>query len=62
MPYTYQYPRAALTVDCVVFGYDDGELKVLMIQRALEPFKGDGRCPAASSAWMKQSMTPRAVN
>lgn len=40
MPFTYQYPRAALTVDCVVFGYDEGELKVLLIERALEPFEG----------------------
>src|SRR5271154_7196777 len=39
MPHTYQFPRAALTVDCVVFGFDEGELKVLLIQRALEPFK-----------------------
>jgi len=30
MPYSYQYPRPALTVDCVVFGFDDGELKVLL--------------------------------
>src|SRR5580700_6769130 len=43
--YTYQYPRAALTVDCVVFGYDEGELKVLLIQRALEPFKGRWALP-----------------
>jgi 8-oxo-dGTP diphosphatase len=27
-------------VDCVVFGYDEGELKVLLIERGLEPFKG----------------------
>jgi 8-oxo-dGTP diphosphatase len=39
MPCTYKYPRAALTVDCVVFGFDDSELKVLLIQRAQEPFK-----------------------
>jgi 8-oxo-dGTP diphosphatase len=39
MPYSYQYPRAALTVDCAVFGYDEGELKILLIERALEPFK-----------------------
>src|SRR5271157_3535753 len=45
MPYTYQYPRAALTVDCVVFGLDDSELKVLLIQRALEPFKGKWALP-----------------
>lgn len=45
MSYTYQYPRAALTVDCVVFGYDEGELKVLLIQRALDPFKGKWALP-----------------
>jgi len=45
MPYSYKYPRAALTVDCVVFGFDEGELKVLLIQRALEPFKGRWALP-----------------
>jgi 8-oxo-dGTP diphosphatase len=45
MSHTYQYPRAALTVDCVVFGFDEGELKVLLIQRALEPFKGKWALP-----------------
>lgn len=37
--YTYEYPRAALTVDCVVFGFDGGELQVLLIRRGLPPFK-----------------------
>ena len=45
MPHSYQYPRAALTVDCVVFGLDEGDLKVLLIQRALEPFKGKWALP-----------------
>jgi len=45
MPYTYQYARAALTVDCVVFGFDEGELKVLLIERALQPFKGRWALP-----------------
>lgn len=45
MPYTYQYPRAALTVDCVVFGFDEGSLKVLLIQRDLEPFAGRWALP-----------------
>lgn len=45
MPCTYKYPRAALTVDCVVFGFDEGELKVLLIQRAGEPFKGHWALP-----------------
>jgi 8-oxo-dGTP diphosphatase len=37
--YTYEYPRAALTVDCVVFGFDGGELQVLLIRRGQQPFK-----------------------
>jgi len=37
--HSYQYPRAALTVDCVVFGLDVSDLKVLLIQRKLEPFQ-----------------------
>src|SRR5882757_7626190 len=45
MSYTYRYPRAALTVDCVVFGFDDAELKLLLIQRGLEPFKGRWALP-----------------
>jgi 8-oxo-dGTP diphosphatase len=45
MAYTYQYSRAALTVDCVVFGFDERELKVLLIQRGLEPFKGRWALP-----------------
>jgi 8-oxo-dGTP diphosphatase len=45
MPYTYQYERPALTVDCVVFGFDEGELKILLIERALEPFRGKWALP-----------------
>ena len=39
MTYAYEYPRAALTVDCVVFGLDENDLKVLLIQRKLVPFQ-----------------------
>ena len=45
MPHTYQYPRAALTVDCVVFGFDGGDLQVLLIRRGLEPFKNKWALP-----------------
>ena len=34
--YTYEYPHPAVTADCVVFGYDGRELKVLLIKRGLE--------------------------
>ncbi len=38
MTHTYQYPRAALAVDCVVFGLSDADLKVLLIQRKIAPY------------------------
>lgn len=46
MPYTYKYPRPALTVDCVVFGFDrQSTLKVMLIQRKLTPFQGNWALP-----------------
>ncbi|MEW6159655.1 MAG: NUDIX domain-containing protein [Verrucomicrobiota bacterium] len=45
MSFTYPYARPALTVDCVVFGFDEGELKVLLIERDLEPFVGKWALP-----------------
>jgi 8-oxo-dGTP diphosphatase len=45
MPFTYPYPRAALTVDCVVFGFDEGALKILLIRRGIEPFKNRWALP-----------------
>lgn len=45
MPFTYEYPRAALTVDCVVFGFDEGALKVLLIRRGIAPFKNRWALP-----------------
>ena len=39
MPYTYKYPRPAVAVDCVIFGLDKTDLKILLIQRGGEPFK-----------------------
>jgi len=38
--YTYEYPRPAVTTDCVIFGYDGKDLKVLLIERGIPPFKG----------------------
>ena len=37
--FSYEYPRAALAVDCVVFGHDDEGLRVLLIQRGAPPFE-----------------------
>ena len=44
--FTYEYPRPSVTVDVVVFGYDGGrDLKLLLIQRGGDPFKGQWALP-----------------
>lgn len=47
MAYSYEYPRPALTVDCVVLGLDlkEENLMALLIRRDLEPFKGKWALP-----------------
>jgi 8-oxo-dGTP diphosphatase len=45
MTFTYQHPHPAVTVDCAVFGYDAADLKVLLIRRKLDPFKGQWALP-----------------
>lgn len=45
MSFTYEYPRPALTVDCVVFGMDDEDLKVLLIRRHGQPHAGRWALP-----------------
>lgn len=41
MPSKYAAERLALAVDCVIFGFDGRELKLLLIHRAIEPEKGN---------------------
>lgn len=44
--YTYDYPKPSVTVDCVVFGLDqDHHLNVLLIERDIDPFKGEWALP-----------------
>lgn len=38
--YSYKYPHPSVTTDCVIFGFDGGKLKVLLVERGLEPYKG----------------------
>jgi len=45
MTYTYKYARPAVTADCVLFARNDGGFKVLLIQRAHDPFKGQWALP-----------------
>jgi len=43
--YCYDYPRPAVTTDCTIFGFDGNELKILLIERGIEPFKGTWALP-----------------
>lgn len=43
--FTYQYPHPAVTVDCVIFGFDGKSLRILLIERGVEPFKGGWALP-----------------
>ena len=43
--YCYQYPHPAVTTDCVIFGFDGTKLKVLLIERGINPYKGKWALP-----------------
>jgi 8-oxo-dGTP diphosphatase len=45
MPYTYRYPHPAVTTDIVIFTIRQDELKVLLIKRALPPYKNEWALP-----------------
>jgi 8-oxo-dGTP diphosphatase len=46
MPYTYEYPRPSVTVDCVIFGLDESQqLKVLLIRRKGDPYANKWALP-----------------
>lgn len=40
LKYHYKYPHPSVTTDCVIFGFDGLRLKVLLIQRGADPYKG----------------------
>ena len=43
--FCYKYPHPAVTADCVIFGFDGVSIKVLLIERGIEPFKGKWAFP-----------------
>ena len=44
-PYQYKYEHPAVTTDCVIFTYEDWKLKVLLVKRGGEPYKGEWALP-----------------
>jgi 8-oxo-dGTP diphosphatase len=45
--FQYQYPHPAVTVDCIIFGFDGQNLKVMLVQRKSEPFANMWALPGA---------------
>ena len=43
--YCYKYPHPAVTTDCVIFGFDGQQLKVLLIKRGIDPYQGHWAFP-----------------
>jgi 8-oxo-dGTP diphosphatase len=44
-PYTYAFPRPAVTVDIILFTFMDADLKVLLVRRGQPPFAGRWALP-----------------
>ena len=44
-PYQYRYEHMAVTTDCVIFTFEKRRLKVLLVRRGGEPFKGEWAFP-----------------
>ena len=40
-----EYLKFGLSIDCVVFGYNEGKVQVLLIERNAQPFKGNWALP-----------------
>ena len=68
--FCYKYPHPSVTADCVIFGFDGVSIKVLLIQRGIEPFKDKWAFPggfmkidetaedAASARWFAMDEVP----
>ena len=44
-PFAYEYPRPAVTVDIILFVFQQEQLRVLLIRRANDPYKGKWALP-----------------
>ena len=44
-PYQYRHEHMAVTTDCVIFTFEERELKVLLVRRGGEPYKGSWAFP-----------------
>ena len=54
MPYTYEFPRPALTVDIVVFALQGGHLQVMLVRRDMKTLAGAWALPGG---WVRVDET-----
>ena len=52
--YTYKYPHPSVTTDCVIFGFDGTKLRVLLVERGIEPFKGRWAFESAETGALRE--------
>jgi len=45
LPWQYKYEHMAVTTDCVIFTFEERRLKVLLVLRGSEPYKGSWAFP-----------------
>lgn len=60
--YYSEYSKVYVSVDCIIFGFDEGQLRVLIGKRQLTPDGASGHCMADSSVPTRALMTQQAVH
>ena len=50
----YKHPKHLLAVDCIIFGYENNRLKLLLAQRKFEPGKGEW---SLMGGWIQENET-----
>ena len=58
-PYQYKYEHMAVTTDCVIFTYENWKLKVLLVRRGGEPYKGQWAFPGGFLKMDETARRPR---
>lgn len=57
--YKYRYPRPEVTADSVLFAFDGKRMKVLLIERAIDPYRGNWALPGGFLKMEDDLLGPR---
>ena len=63
MTYYNEHSKVWLSVDCIIFGFDEGKLKILIGKRKMDPGRGEWSLygDAANGASMEASLAAKRV-